>query len=178
MKNTERDLVAEKKIAEAKAAEAKAKLQQANAKVKKTKADLDTVSGAADAKQHVKEGIAKAKAFAAADLAQTKADFKRANDRLAAWDAAATRDFDARLDAADAQLATWKAKVDVERAEDRIARHNDIATLEEKIALARGRAAEAKLEKYTTKAQAALEDAARAFDQAYDAAAKRYNGAT
>jgi hypothetical protein len=178
MKNSEKDLVAEKKIAEAKAFEAKAKVAQANAQVKKTKTELDTVSGVADARQRVKEGIANVKAFAAADLAQTKADFKRANDRLAAWDAAATRDFDARLDAADAQLAAWKAQVDVDRAEDRIARHDDFATLEEKIALARGRAAEAKLEKYTTKAQVALGDAARAFDQAYDAAASRYNKET
>lgn len=32
--------------------------------------------------------------------------------------------------------------------------------------------------KYTEEANAALEDAARAFDEAFDAAAKRYNGGT
>ena len=175
MKSTERDLGAEKAIADVRAFEANAKLGQADAEVKKTKAEFETVTGIADAKQRVKQNIANAKASAAADLEKTKADFKVAKGRFAAWDAAATRDFYARLDAADAQLAAWSAEDDVERAEERILRHDDIATLKESIALARGRAAEAKLEKYTAKAQDALEDAARAFDEAYDAAAKRYN---
>ena len=175
MKPTEKNLAAEKAIAEVKALEAKAKLEQSKAEVKKTKAELDKMSGVADAKQRVKQGIANVKAFAAADLEQTKADFKHAHDRFAAWDEATARDLDARLDAADSQLAVWKAKADVNRAEARIERHDDFAMLEEKIALARARAAEAKHEKYAAKAQAALEGAARAFDHAYDAAAKRYN---
>lgn len=178
MKTSEKNPVAEKAVAEAREKEAKGRLDQAKIEVKKTKAELATTSGVATFKEDVKKGVAGVKAFAAADLAQTKADFKHVRDRLAAWDAAATRDFDARLDAADAQLAVWKAQVDVDRAEERIARHDDFATLEENIALARGRAAEAKREQYTTKAQAALEDAARAFDQAYDAAATRYNKET
>jgi hypothetical protein len=175
MKDTDKDLAAAKAIAEAKELEAQAKLAQANAEVKKTKAHLDTVSGVAGAKQRVKEGIANVKAFAAADLERTKADVKRVGDRLAAWDDAATRDLDARLDAADAQLAAWKTEVEVDRANERIMRHDDLATLEEKIAVARGLAAEAKHERYATKAQDALEDAALAFDQAYNAAATRYN---
>lgn len=176
MKGTEKDLAAEKAIAEAKAFEAKAKLNQANAEVKKTKTQLDTMSGVADAKQRAKQGVADVKAAAAADLKQTKSDFKYAHDRLAAWDAATTRDFEARLDAADAQLAAWKAAADVKRADHRIQRHDDFATLEENIALARASAAAAKHEKYTVKAQTSLEDAARAFGDAYDAAAKRYDG--
>ena len=173
--NTEKDLMAEKAIADGRVFEAKAKLGKANAEVEKTKAELTKVSGVADAKQQVKQDIAKAKAFVAADLAQTKADFKQARNRLATWDAAATRDFYARLDAADAQLAVWEAEDDVEFAKDRIQRHDDFETLKESIALARARAAAAKHEKYTEKAQAALADAANAFDDAYDAAAKRYN---
>jgi hypothetical protein len=53
-------------------------------------------------------------------------------------------------------------------------RHDELATLEEQIALARARSAEAKHQKYTARAQEALDDAARSFDQAYDAAARRY----
>ena len=178
MKTTENDLIAEKRIAEAKELDAKAELARAKAEVMKTKVEVDAVSGVAAAKRHVKEGIANVKAFAAADIAQTKADFKRANDRLAAWDAAATRNLDARLDAADAQLAAWKAAAKVDRANEKIMRHDDFAKLEEKIALARARVAEAKIEKYGTKAQAALEDAAQAFDEAYTAAGSRYNKET
>lgn len=175
MKNTGKDLVAEKAIAEARAFDAKTKLGQKNAEVKKTKADLKTVSGVGDAKRRVKEEVAEVKAFAAADRQQTKADFKYAKNRFAALDAAATRDFEARLDAAEAQLAAWKAEANVDRAEERILRHDDVATLEESIALARASAAEARVEKHTAKALDALEDAAIAFDEAYDAAAKRYN---
>ena len=51
--------------------------------MKNTKAQLDTKSGVADPKDRVKQGIAGVKAFAAADLEQTKADFKRVHDRLA-----------------------------------------------------------------------------------------------
>jgi len=136
------------------------------------------LSGVAGAKQRVKQGIANAKAFVAADLEQTKADFKHLDDRLAARDAVTTRDLDARLDAADAQLAVWKAKADVNRVEERIQRHDDFAILEENIARARASAAEAKHDKYAAKAQAALEDAARAFDDAYNAAATLYDRRT
>lgn len=143
--------------------------------MKSTEKDLVAEKGIADAKRRVKEEIANVKAFAAADIEQTKADFKQAKGRFAAWDAAATRDFEARLDAADAQLAAWKAADDLVLAEDKIQMHDDFATLKESIALARARTAAAKHEKYTVKALEALEDAAVAFDQAYDAAATRYN---
>jgi len=95
------------------------------------------------------------------------------SDRYTAWDAAREREFNARLDEAEAQLKVWKAKADQKRAQQAI-KHNDaLATLEENIALARARSAEAKHQKYTAKAQEALDDAARHFDQAYDAASKR-----
>lgn len=175
MKTTEKSPLAEKATAEAKEVAAKAKLQQATAEVKKTKAELDAVSGVATVKDRVKQGFTGVKEFAAADLEQTKADFKRVHDRVAAWDDASARDFHARLDAADAQLAVWKAAGDVKRVEQNIKRHDDFATLEEKIALARARSAEAKQAKYSAKAQAALEEAARAFEDAYEAAAKRYS---
>ncbi len=175
MKNTEKDLVAEKAIAETKAFDAKVKLGQKNAEVKKTKSELKTASGIGEAKRRVKEEVTNVKAYAAADRQQTKADFKQAKNRFAALDAAATRDFEARLDAAEAQLAAWKAQANVDRADERIMRHDDVATLEESISLARASAAEARAERHTAKALVALEDAAVAFDEAYDAAAKRYN---
>ena len=51
----------------------------------------------------------------------------------------------------------------------------DLATLQERIALARGRAAQASSEKYTAKAQAALDEAATSFTEAYVAAESRYD---
>jgi hypothetical protein len=53
-------------------------------------------------------------------------------------------------------------------------RRDALATLQESIALTRASAAEARHEKYSAKAQAALEKAAQHFDQAYEAAAKRH----
>ena len=92
----------------------------------------------------------------------------------ALWDAARERHFNAQLDEAEARLQVWKAQADEKRAERGMKRNDDLATLEQKIELARARAAEAKQEQYAGKAREALEDAARHFNQAYDAAARRY----
>ena len=145
MTTTNKPLTAEKAIAQAQAAQAQSKLEQAKAEVKKAETSVDDVSGAAAA-------VARVKAF----------------------DAASARLFDARLDEAAARLAAWKAKAAEKRAERSMKGHDALASLEEKIALARARAADAKHAKYADKARAAFEDAARHFDEAYDAAAKRY----
>ena len=175
MSNPDRDPVAEKAAAQARQSEANASLERAKGDVRKTKAELDEASGETKIRGDVQKGIAEFKEFAAADLAQTKADFKHARERLKAWDAAATRDFEARLDAADAQIAVWSAEADVERADAKIQRHDDLATLKERIALARARSAAARHAEYTAAAQDALGDAAEAFDDAYEAAQSKYN---
>ena len=182
-------------IYEAQVREADAKLNalKAQAEVKKAKADMDEISGLTIAKEQVKADIAEMKKFATADVAQTRKDFDqvkknadrklkdlqikidRASDRYTAWDDARERRFNARLDAADAKIKAWKATADQARIQDVRETRSDLAKLEEKVALARASAAEARRERYDAKSQQALDDAARYFDQAYDAAAKRYD---
>jgi hypothetical protein len=133
------------------------------------------------------------KRFAAADVAQTRKDFEqvrtkadrglkdlqvkidRASDRYSAWDDARERRFNARLDAADAKIKAWKASADQQRIHDVRESKNALAILEEKVALARASVAQARREHYDAKSQQALDDAARYFDQAYDAAVKQYD---
>jgi hypothetical protein len=181
----EKDLVTAKFEAEVREADATLKVLQAQAKARKARADMDEISGLAAARDRVKQDVADLKQKASADFAAAKGavereikdlqvDIQRVSDRYTAWDSAREREFNARLDEAEAQLGVWKAKADQKRAQQAMKRNDALATLEEKIALARTRSAEAKHQKYTAKAQEALDDAARYFDQAYDAAAKRY----
>jgi phage shock protein A len=181
----EKDLLAAKFAAEVKEADARLKVLQAQAEARKARADMDEISGLAAARERVKQDVANLKQKASTDYAAAKsavekeikdlqADIQRVSDRYTAWDAAREREFNARLDEAEAQLGVWKAKADQKQAQHAVKRHDELAALEEKIALARARSAEAKHQKYTTKAQEALNDAARHFDRAYDAAAKRY----
>jgi len=182
-------------IYEAQVREADARLNalKAQAEAKKAKADMDEISGLTIAKEQVKADIAEMKKFASADAAQTRKDFEqvkknadrklkdlqvridRASDRYTAWDDARERRFNARLDEADAKVRAWKAAADQQRVRDVRETRNDLAKLEEKVALARASAAEARRDRYDAKSQQALDDAARYFDQAYDAAAKQYD---
>jgi hypothetical protein len=184
----QKDLLAERFEAQVKEAEARLKVLQAQAEARDAGRDMDEISGLAAAKERVKQEVSSMKRQASADYASAKrtieqgitalqADIARVSQRYNAWDAARERQFYARLDEADARLKVWKAQVDRKRAEQGMKREDDLAKLEEKIALARARAADARREKYTAKAQAALEEAAQHFDQAYEAAAKRYGAA-
>jgi hypothetical protein len=184
----QRNLAADRFEAEVKEAEARLKVLQAQAEARDAKRDMDEISGLAAAKERVKKELTAMKRQASADYATAKraveqnlatlqADIKRISDRYTAWDAARERQFYARLDEADARLKAWNAQIQEKRAEHGMKRENELAKLEENIALARARAAEARREKYTAKAQAALEEAAQHFDQAYAAAAKRYGPA-
>ena len=172
--------------------DARLKVLKAQAEARKAKADMDEISGLTAAKEQVKRDIAQAKQFAADDYAQTKQDFQQAktkadrglkdlqaridrvSERYSAWDDARERHFNARLDEADAKMKIWKVQAEKDRAQDARDAKAALATLDEKVALARASVAEARREKYNAKSQQALEDAARYFDQAYDAAAKRY----
>ncbi|HKR08434.1 MAG TPA: hypothetical protein VJS39_04530 [Gemmatimonadaceae bacterium] len=186
------ELAANKYEAQLREADASLNVLKAQAEAKRAKADMDEISGLTAAREQVRRDVAEFKKFAAEDYAQTKRDaeqlqrsidkrvqdlqarIERANDRYSAWDEARDRRFTARLDAADAKVNVWKAQAAQDRAQDQIDTRNALATLEERIANAKARAAEAKREKYSAKSQQALDDAERYFAQAYDAAAKRY----
>lgn len=173
-------------------ADARLKVLKAQAEAKKARADMDEISGLTAAKEQVKRDVAQAKKFAADDYAQTKQDFQQAktkadrglkdlqtridrvSERYSAWDDARERHLNARLDEADAKMKVWKIQAGKDRAQDSRDAKASLATLEENIALARARAATARLEHYDAKSQQALEDAARHFDEAFVAAAKRY----
>jgi hypothetical protein len=178
--------------AQVREADARLKALRAQADAKQAKADMDEISGLTAAEEQVKKDIAEMKRFAAADLAATRKDFEtvkknadrrlkdlqtkieRVSDRYSAWDDARERRFNARLDQADANIKAWNATVDQQRVHDVQVTRDALVTLQEKVALARASAAEARREHYNAKSQQALDDAARYFDQAYDAAAKRY----
>jgi succinate dehydrogenase flavin-adding protein (antitoxin of CptAB toxin-antitoxin module) len=179
--------------AQVREADARLKALKAQAEAKKAKADMDEISGLTVAEERVKKDVADLKKFAAADAAATRADFEqikknadrglkdlqakidRFADRYSAWDDARERRFNARLDEADAKLKAWKATADQQRMSDVRETKNAWATLQEKVALARASAAQARREHYDAKSQQALDDAARYFDQAYDAAARQYD---
>jgi hypothetical protein len=147
---------------------------------------MDEISGLTAAKERVKKDLAAMKRQAAEDYAVTKqtvqeevtalkAGIQRASERFTAWDTAREQRFYARLDEAEARLKVWKAQADQKRAGRAMQDHDELATLQEKIALARARAAAARHETHRAEAQAALEEAAHHFDEAYEAAAKRYD---
>ena len=177
-------------------ADARLKILKAQAEAKRAKADMDEISGITAAKELVKRDIAEAKKFAANDYAQTKKDFEKAkknadrglkdlqaridrvSERYSAWDEARERRFNAQLDEADAKVKLWKIQADKDRAQDTREAKAALATLQEKIALARASAAEARREHYNAKSQQALEDSARHFDEAFVAASKRYEYTT
>lgn len=182
----DKDLFAEKLEAEVREADASLKVLQAQAHERKAQTDMDEISGLAAAKEQVKKNIADMKQQAATNRATAKQEveksikelqvgIQRVNERYSAWDTARERRFYARLDEADAKLAAWKARGDQKRADLEMKQVDDFATLEERIALARARAAEAASEKYSAKSQSALDEAARYFAEAYDAAVKRYD---
>ena len=180
-----KDLAAQKFEAEIREAEARLELMRAQSEGRNAKQDMDEVSGLTAAKDRVKNDIADlkrktgeqyetAKRAVERGIEDLKADMQRVGERFTAWDDASDRRFTARLDEAEARLKVWKAQADQKRAERGMKRHDALATLEENIALARASSAEARHEKYSAKAQAALEDAVDHFQEAYEAAATRY----
>ena len=180
----ETNLAIEKFEAEVREAEGRLKLLEAQAEARKAKADMDEISGLSAAKEQVRKEIADMKQRAASDYSNSKqtvekhikelqVNIQRVHDRYSAWDDARERRFYARMDEADARLKVWKAKADQARADDIAQTRADVAKLDKKLAEARARAKEAK-EKHTAKAQAALEEAERRFDEAFDAATKRF----
>lgn len=178
-------LAAERFEAQVREADARLKVLTAEAEARKAKSDMDEISGLTATKERVKARIADMKQRASADYAATKQDvergiselqtgIKRFDERYSAWNAARERRFYAQLDEAEARLKVWKAKADQKGVELTVKSHDDLATLQERIALARARAAEARIAKHSAQAESALIDAARNLDEAYAAAARRY----
>ena len=181
----QKNIAAEKFEAEVREAEAQLELLQARAEAGKAKEDMDKISGLTAAKERVKREIADFKQFAADDYAATKRDLEQGvnslkagirelNASFKAWDDAAVRHFDARLEAAAAKVKIWTARADQKHADRKMKGQDALAELKEQIELSRAAAAQARHEKYSAKAQAALVDAAVHFDKAYDAALQRH----
>jgi hypothetical protein len=182
---TTQPLVAEKLDAQAREAEARIDLLQAQAEARQTKEEMAEISGLRDAGERIRQKLAEMKVTAAEKLDEARHAAEEAlhdletridqvSDRYSQWDEARERHFGARLDEAEAKLRIWKAQLDQRKAELGVQWHNTLATLEERIALARARAAEKARVRYDRKTREALETAARHFDEAYEAAAKRY----
>jgi hypothetical protein len=182
---TTQTLPEEKLDAQAREAAARIDLLQAQAEARKTKAALAEITGLRGAGERIRQKLAEIKEAAAEKLDEARhaaetalhdleAKIDKVSDRYSEWDEARERHFKARLDEAEAKLKVWKAQFDQRRAELGVQWHDTLATLEERIALARARAAEKDRVRYDRKTREALEDAARHFDEAYEAAAKRY----
>jgi hypothetical protein len=182
---TKKDLVGDKYDAQIREADARLDALQAEAEARHAKEDMEEISGLRDAKERARQKLADLKTDASQGFESAKRSFERSVDdlevginklseRYSAWDSARERRFNARLDEAESKLRAWKARLDVRQAERGMRRRDDLARLEEQTALARARAAELSHDRHNRKAQEALDDAARHFDQAFDAAAKRY----
>jgi hypothetical protein len=181
----EKDPVAERLESEVREAEARLKVLKAQTDARRSQEDMDQISGLTATKDRVKKQIAEMKREAGENYAARKreaeegirtikSDLQRISERYTAWDTARERKFYARLDEADAQLQVWKEQAKQARAKQEMKGHDELATLEEKIALARARAATASHERHSAQADAALDEAVYRFNQAYEAAAKRY----
>jgi len=184
MTTSQSELLAEKLDAEFREAEARLQLLQAKAEARNAKADMDEISGLTAAKDRVKKNIADLKQKASANYAaardsaeqglrELQAKIQRADDRYAAWDEARERRFEARLDEAEARAKIWKSKADQKRTTQSMKFQEDLATLEGKIANAKARVAEVHRD-HSQKAQAALTDAERHFDKAFETAKRHF----
>ena len=180
------DLLAQKLDADFRAAEARLDALEADARARKAKDEMDAIAGIRDRRERARERLAQLKTQAAVDVAKTKESARqavqefevaidRASERFLAWDDARNAHLNARLDEAEAKLRVWKAKVRSARTEEEIRERNALATLEEKVAVAKATAAKWNQARHERKAAEAAGEAARHFDEAYNAAAKRIN---
>jgi hypothetical protein len=181
----ERELFAKKLDAEVREADARLKFYNAEAEARNAKAEIDELSGLTTAKERVKKDLTElkqhveteyevAKKAVKEEMTELQAGIQRFSERYAAWDEARERRYYARIDAMEAKLKLWKAQSDQRRVASTVKLHNELVTLEEKIALAKATAAEARRAKHVGKAQDALIEAAYNLDEAYNAAAKKY----
>ena len=180
------DLVARELDAEFNAAVAKMDAFEADARARKAKEEMDAIVGLRERRDQAREQLVELKTRATTSLSNAKKSAQRAvhefevaidraSERFLAWDDARNTHLNARLDEAEARLREWKAKVQVARTAQEIRERDALATLEETVALAKAGSAEWNRARHERKAAEAARAAARHFDQAYTAAAKRYN---
>jgi hypothetical protein len=159
----DRDLSSERLDAQKRAAQAKKDFEAAKRKADQETERMAEVSGLNAAR---KEAKTRAESI--------KSGIQGLHHDFVEWDDARERRMNARLDAAEAKLREWKARDEERGVEADIELRNDLAELEESAALARARLAEWNSARHARAAAESLEDAARNFDQAFDAAARRY----
>jgi chromosome segregation ATPase len=157
----------------------------ARAEARQAKDEMDEISGLRSAREKARQRLDALSDDVSSDIEYTRAAvqtdlrdiedrIEKVRDRYHAWDDARERRFNARLDEADAQLRIWKARAAGKRAEHVMKEHDELAKLEESVALARSSAAAWRYARHDRKAQEALEDAAHHLDHAFEAASKRY----
>jgi hypothetical protein len=159
----DRDLSSERLDAQKRAAAAKSDFEAADRKAHEETKRMSEVSGLDAAKKDAKTRVE-----------TIKEGVHRLHDDFVEWDDARERRMFARLDAADAKLREWKARDDELEVEADIEWRKDLDALEESAALTRARLAEWNSSRHARAAAESLEDAARHFDQAFDAATRRY----
>lgn len=179
------DLMNKKLDAEFNAAQARMDALAADARARKSKEEMDAIAGIEERRDRALQRMVAFKTKADTAMANTKEsaqqavqDFEvaidRASERFLAWDDARNAHLDARIDQAQARLLEWKSRVQVARTEEEIRERDALIEMEEMIAVAKARGAEWNKARHERKAAEAARDAARHFDEAYDAASKRF----
>ncbi len=182
---TRRNLVAERLDAEFRETEARLEVLEAEAHARKASEDMEEIAGLKATRDRIRDLIAAIREETAENLAaarreaetmlhELEAGIERIGDRFAAWGAARERWFHASLEEAEAKVKQWKTRADRRPAGDGRPPHDELAALQERIAVARDRLAEWQRARHTRKAQDALEEAARQFEEAFDLASIRY----
>lgn len=178
---SDRELLDHKLESEFEAAEARLEAMHADAKAREAKEEMDAIVNLRTLRDTVRTELSSLRTLAitrfeearvTANLAMRELDdaIDRMSERYARWDAAREKHFEARLDEAQARLREWRARAEKEGAELLLMGEDSLAILEEDVALGRARLAEWRRARHERKAEEALREAAKHFDEAYDAA--------
>jgi hypothetical protein len=182
---TKQQLIAEALEAEFREDEARLDAIVAKAEATDAKAQMDEVSGLKAARERVRGAVRELETNVAADFDASKLAVERGLRELEAgmdrlkydadqFDEASMRRSRARLAQVEAKFHEWDAHVQRLRTEEAIREHDALATLQERIALSKARAADASAARHDRARQMALEEASQQLEKAYSAAAKRY----
>jgi hypothetical protein len=183
---TRKDLVADKLDAQFREADARLDALEAQARARRAKEEMAEIAGLRTVRESARQKLASmkrqgeqtfdaSKRAVEAVLHDFTAGIERVSARYAAWDEARERSFHALLNEADAKLRVWKTRADQTESRHTLKRHEELVELEERAALAKAKAAEWEHARHDRKAQEAIEEAARHFNEAFDAAARRYH---
>jgi hypothetical protein len=182
---TKQQLIADALEAELREDEARLDAITAKAEASKAKEQMDEISGLKSARERVRGAVGQLKAHVAEDFEASKRaaeqglrELEAGMDRLkydaGQFDEAWVRRNRARLAQVEAKFHEWDARVERLRTEEAIREHDALATLQQRIAVSKARAAEASAARHDRLKQEALEEASTQLEKAYTAAAKRY----